>query len=593
MRKRKRGPEYGSYIDEDTGEVTTVQTSKQAKRAYQKSGKWYKEPTEAELRAWDREEKRQALADRAAKKEENKKANAAKRAEKERKEELLKRQMFQAGKITFTQTLAKKDEDQQNLHSWFGGRPSLSKLKAAALEKVDGTGDRNKEIKGGDNQIGAVDSIHDYGTAADGETCSKQAKKLSQGESDQFADDIDDTINLEDIFDEAIISPNNHNSHQAVEPDQRTSSDTMDQIVDQLMKDDIVLDQLMDQENIPDFEILEDETAGVAIPDHDTDQAITNPFKVPALPYNAQSPVRLPLSPMSPSDVNIRNAQTSSQVSSFKSRLEKAKIEITPSTQAVRDILWGISTQDLADDVEDIDKENDDPNVDNATSNISPVKSVKHSSPLRNVSLASNIDSAPADMNKSFDSNLDQTDYDSIFFELDAVEKAGQNDNFNDSFLDESGLDDATLLSLPPATQLVSSTRNSTPAAPAGPVASDQRPAKSTRQPFAKSDSFALAFEELDDIDLLASLSECEPTSIEAAQKPFAATTTLPVRASLATSTSSASLKKKRVLPWERSSWDANVNSGRGSEAAHDGDADADGDTEMATQDTQILSSFG
>lgn len=575
MRKRKRGAEYGSYVDEDTGEVTTVQTSKQAKRAHQKSGKWYKEPTEAELRAWDREEKRQAVADRAAKREENKKINAAKRAEKERKDEHTKRQMFERGKITFTQTLAKKDEDQKNLHSWFGVRPGLSKLREPASLGVGGVCDENKENKDQDNQHGAFAAVHNQIPSADGETCLNKIKKLSQHGSDHFDEEIDE---IEEIFD--IVTAPSHSAIQVAEPDQPIETDNMDQFAD----------LIMDHDMIPDFEILEDKSAGDAALDQDTDLPTVNPFKVPALPSHHQSsPKRLPLSPMSRSDVNVRNSQTSTRVSSFKSRLEKADINTMPSTQAVRDVLWGISTQDLKDDLEDMGKENDKPDFEVAQLySASPVKSTKHSSPLKNVSFASKLGSNPSEANRSFNSNIDPTDYDSIFFELDAAEKVGQIDDHaqdHDDFDDD--LDDATLLALPPATQLMAAARSSKEVKTAPNPASNTATVKPTRRPLTKADSFANAFEDLDDDDLIAGLNEYEQTQNKKSG--------ISTAASIAEHTSFK--KKGRVLPWERPSWDIN-----GSNAEHgrleqiegeDGNDDDDGNTNIGTQDTELLSSFG
>lgn len=593
MRKRKRGAEYGSYVDEDTGEVTTVQTSKQAKRAHQKSGKWYKEPTEAELRAWDREEKRQALADRAAKKEENKKLNAVKRAEKERKDEELKRRMFQAGKITFTQTLAKKDEDQKNLHSWFGGRPGASKVSKPVADSTENVKEQNKESQYKDKDDDATVIVHDPGFNQDPEKCLEQVKKLSQETVNDLMDAIDDEIDIEEIFDNVVISPVNKN--QINRPHHHTETNTMDQTVD----------RPIDQDTSPDFEILEDDSAEVVAPDRDPDPTTVNPFKVPALPSHAQvvSPTRLPLSPMSPSDINIRNFQTTMQVSSFQSRLEKAKIETTPSTQVVRDILSGICTQDLTDDIEDLDKENDEPEFDTPASiAASPIKSVKHSSPLKNVSFSTKVDVATSPvLNKSFNSFADSIDYDAMFLDIDNPEKAENgfdhdhdtfdDEDFDDEDFDDCGLDDATLLSLPSATQLIPSTRNSTPLASTLGPAPMPTTTKSSRQPLTKTDSFALALEGLDDDDLLAGLNEYE-RSQNLNKNQNNSTPTLTANTSKL-STSKSSHKKKRILPWERQDWTANAGA-VDLEAAVDVTEDGDGDTEMTgTQDTEVLSSFG
>lgn len=593
MRKRKRGTEYGSYVDEDTGEITTVQTSKQAKRAHQKSGKWYKEPTEAELRAWDREEKRQAIADRAAKREENKKINAAKRAEKEHKDGLLKRQMFEMGKITFTQTLAKKDEDQKNLHSWFGVRPGISKLKTTLA--INGHSESNKDQEDRQDkedkadQTGATATVPDHGLAADDGACLNKVKKLSQGDIDRFEQEIDDGIDIEHIFQPVTTSPQ-ETSIAKSEP--LTRPETMNR----------VMDLIMDQDLIPDFDILEDNLAGDVVPDQVTNLSSTNPFKVPALPKHAQSPTRLPLSPMSPSDVNIRNSQTSTQVSSFKSRLENAKINTTPSTQVVRDILWGLSTQDLNDDLEVSDKENDAPGSDDTCTVDVFSKPARQSSPLSNVSMPPKEVTLFAEPHKSFNSNFDPTGYDDIFFELDTAEKAGRTHNLDnnvdvDDF--DDGLDDATLLALPPATQLAAAARNSTALG----FANEPNPAmsKAPRQPLTKVDSFAVAFEGLDDDDLLAGLNEYD--DISRGSDPTTTATTVPVCTSqqfTATALSPRLKKKGRVLPWERPSrqFEADgtgiiMDDGVEAGGLHESQEDIDETTVMATQDTQVLSSFG
>lgn len=492
--------------------------------------------------------------------------------------------MFQAGKITFTQTLAKKDEDQKNLHSWFGGRPGASKSKKLVADSTDSVRDEDKEYQDKDKVTDAISAIQDQGNTADGQECIEQVKKLSQETLNDLANAIDDEIDIEEIFDNVVISQSDHN--HTSQPNQGVDTTVMDQS----------MDRPTDRDTAPDFDILEDDSAEAVPLDQGSDLKAINPFKVPALPNHAQqaqlSPSRLPLSPMSPSDVNVRNFQSTMKVSSFQSRLEKAKIETTPSTQAVRDILSGICTQDLADDMEDLDKENDEPDLDTPASiSTSPVKSAKHSSPLKNESFATKVDATAPALNKSFNSIADSIDYDSIFFEIDGTEQRKHENNDNDDF-DDCGLDDATLLSLPPATQLISSARNSTPSLStlgATPVAVPITRTKSSRQPLTKTDSFALAFEGLDDDDLLAGLNEYERSQNKTHPTPTATAVSMQLKSS----TSASTLKKKRALPWERQSWSANIAGTDGDDDGVDVNEDADGDVEMATQDTEVLSSFG
>lgn len=560
MPKRKRNSDHGEYVDEVTGEVSIVQTTKQAKRAHQKSGKWYKEPTEAELRAWDREERRKAGADRAAKREENKKINAAKRAEKERKEKALKRQMYQAGKITFTQSLAKKDEDQKNLHSWFRGQPVVPVPK---LPPASGGSDRASENKANSNRHNDLrtisDAVCDQTNVGDDEQCREQVRGLSQ-ESIVESDDIE-SLMCEDFSKvEPLVQVSAHLCSTA---DQGARSNTMDQAFDQ---------------DLPDFEILEDDSAETVLLEQISDRPATDVFKVPALPSHAQRPShRPPLSPMSPSDVNARNSRTTPQVSSFKSRLEDAKAETISSSQAVWDILAGICTQDLIDDLEDFDKENDEPDLETETLPInSPVKPTKHSSPPKAV-LATKDNSNTTNLDEPFNS-ID----DSLFLEIDIAEGGplGEVEDF-----DDCGLDDATLLSLPTATQLIAPTYKSVLSGSPTPIRKSDTASQQggkERQPFGRNESFAL--EGLDEEDLIAGLHEFECNQ----KKSISASA----------STSISFLKKKRVLPWERPDWtiaaDTAAKSTMASSENDDGlDIDDDGDIEMRTRNTEVFSSLG
>lgn len=559
MRKRKRG--YGSYVDEDTGQVTTVQTTKQAKRIHQKSGKWYKEPTAQELRIWDREAKQKAAAERSARREENKKTNAAKRAEKEAKELGLKQEMFMAGKITFTQTLAKKDSDQMNLHSWFGGKPQQPKSKKeGALSNAAQYGDKDKDRE---------DITSGDGDVAHGSTGCEQVRQLSQEFDEDSPKDSKDFYQNEfnaiaERNEEAMAEPINQDDR----PGQVSAPD-----------DDTDLSQTLE-----DFDIREDS-------DIEPDESDTEPqqveqkhdslheFKVPALP--AQRPQRPPLSPMSKSDVNIRNSQTGT-VSSFKAKLAASNLPTPvstaptnvstnaaysniPSTQAVRDLLSGLCTQDLADDDLDVpsDKENEGPGSVIVAMDRSPTKFVKHSSPLRKVET---IKPTPPALktNKSFTSlteSFDGAEYDNIFAELGTTDVAGAEagDEFDD--FDDGGLDDATLLSLP-ATQLCTSilkpalsasdsllkvdNSSTTPVMPEStPV---HNPPKPSRKPLKHCDSFAI--DGLSDDDLLEGLEEYERS--QKLQTPGPDPTPVPV-----------ALKKKRTLPWEKHGWGAETTGGQ------------------------------
>lgn len=511
MRKRKRG--YGTYVDEDTGEVTTVQTTKQAKRDHQKSGKWYKEPTEQEIRGWEREEKQQAAAERAARREENKKLNAAKRAEQEVKEQNLKRQMFEAGKITFTQTLAKKDEDQLNLHSWFGGRPQQSRsrksLAQTSQHNANKQHEENKEDNGNDRAAHRLTKF----------VRSLSHESIEDRDMEADKDSFKDGTTLTSKEDAATVA------------DLQLKATTMHQ------RPDLDQDELDLLDSSQDFDIAEDsdaETEVLAPEPEQAEQDSYDVFKVPDLPPPRDAK-RLPLSPVSQSELNVR-ATPSLQVSSFKGRLAKAEITTTTSsTQAVRDILSGICTQDLALDLgdEELDKENEEPEDEiSAKQAGSPIKK---SSPLKRVETAH----PAAPLNRSFTSMNDSFDYDDIFAELDDPNTNEEADCPED--FDDCGLDDAFLSALP-LTQMVSSARSSTAtpfltATPKpAPFLGLTKTSKSCKEPFKKYDSFAS--EGLDDDDLFEGLKEFERSQKKAM-------------------TPATVVKQKRVLPWQKHGWPA------------------------------------
>jgi len=531
MRKKKR--EYGTYVDEDTGEVTTVQTTKQAKRDHQKTGKWYKEPTEQEIRAWEREEKQQAAAERVARREENKKTNAAKRAEQEAKERQLKRQMFDAGKITFTQTLAKKDEDQLNLHSWFGGRPQPPKSRKPLLREIGHNANKEQEEDKGHNANGRA---------------AHRLMKLVGNLSHESIDGHDNKVDEGSFY---------HNKTSK-------SMEEMGVIADPQQKDKTI-DQALDADqdefdlinSSQDFDIAEDSDAATEVLQKEPDQVgqdSHNVFKIPPLPPSKEEN-RVPLSPISQSDLNTRATQ-SLQVSSFKDRLAKADSSTVSSTQAVRDILSGICTQDLALDLEVDeldDKENNEPETEISDEKIgSPVKK---SSRLKQVETA-----IPDPQNQSFTLN-ESFDYDDIFAELDTTDHDAKADHPQD--FDDYGLDDAFFSTLP-LTQMVSSARTSASGSvettkPTSQPYVHSTPAKDakTKTPFKKHDSFAV--EGLNDDDLLEGLEEYERS-----QRRTASPAMLP--------------KKKRILPWEKQDWTADT---MGANEAIE--------SSLGTQDTELL----
>lgn len=463
MRKRK----HGEFYDEETGQTSIVQSTKQAKRNHRKQSKWYKEPTEAEIRAWDREDELKKRAEKVERREKNKKINALKRVEKEVKEQQIKQGLFDSGKISFTQTLAKKDEDQSNLHKWFGGRPQqaeLVKKSAQQLQTVEETGAEDKELEPTNDE--ECEQVSDGGEQS--QDSAHQPVFMPENECAN-GHRID-----QHKLDEALAKARQALRSQIREAKSATTSQSNSKIDNMDLLEAIPDDA--DLEISQDFYIAEDSDADtdileefddamedqVEVEQEGTRTATENTisvFKVPALPVK-----RLPLSPMSPSQLNARAASTS-QVTSFKNKMAQADINIPSSTQVVRDVLSGICTQDLADDLDDDfeesfeDKENTDPGP--STPEVSPSKSKIHSpqksSPLKHVENA-----LVQDQNICAFLPTQDFDYDDVFAELDTTNSVPE--GAEDGGFDDIDLDDESLLCLP-ATQLLKAANTNSPSA--------------------------------------------------------------------------------------------------------------------------------
>lgn len=459
MRKRK----HGEFYDEETGETTVVQTTKQAKRVHQKHGKWYKEPTEAEIKAWDREDELKKRAEKSERREQNKKINALKRAEKEAKEQQIKQSLFDAGKISFTQTLAKKDEDQRNLHIWFGGKPKQAPVTKQSLHEMQTVEDANDEDKENEPADGeAREQI------ADDTNLSQQSDGHEQ-ENRSYVGCIDPSLTSQ--HDSKSLNEALFDARQALRSQMGEATIVTRKVHNSQIDNMHLLEAIADEADLTisqDFEIAEDSDAETDILEDGTTEGQAESqrkdtrnateyakpvFKVPALPIK-----RPPLSPMSQSQLNAR-AVVTPQVSSFKNRMARADISIPSSTQLVRDILSSICTQDLADDLNDDfdeqseDKENTTPGP--ISLEVSPSKSQTHSprkpSPLKQVEVAHQLDAMNAPLKSD-----DLDSYDDVFAELDLGVDAGG--KVGDLEFDDGALDDTTLLCLP-ETQLAKSAR--------------------------------------------------------------------------------------------------------------------------------------
>lgn len=427
MSRRKKRT-HGEYLDETTGEISIVETTKSAKRAYQKSGKWYKEPTEADLRIWEREDAKRKEVEKARTREENSRRNREKKERDQQREQDLKKALFEAGRLTFTQTLARKDEDQLNLHAWFGGRPKQPKpekgKRASASNEHNGAGE--EELR------------HDKAV------CGRSPMELVRSLSQESSEDDDDKAMMALLDQEQDISITRPAQAKMDQPQQEGA---MDQLED-LDLDGFSQDFDIAEDGDVDSQVLK-KIVGQDNIDKADEPEMT--FKLPALP-----PKRPPLSPMSNSELNVRNGETL-QISSFKDRLQKADVSMPPSTQLIGFSLAALSTQDLADDFdEDLlsteDKENGEPSADTSPS--------KLGSPLKKSSPLKQVESAEA-QKQSFTSAADSCDYNDIFAKLVTTT---ENNNWYDGQDDtdhefDGGLDDDDLLSLGPATQLVSSAK--------------------------------------------------------------------------------------------------------------------------------------
>lgn len=224
------------------------------------------------------------------------------------------------------------------------------------------------------------------------------------------------------------------------------------------------------------------------------------------------------------------------------------------STQAVRDLLTDLCTQDLADDMDSDEEEALLENKENqCLDQDSRIKSENSSDTDDMCCKPGSAQSAPtAQMNVSFSSIADSCDYDTIFAELDDTKMEMEKEKSDDF---DSELKDTDLL-LFPTTQLLSSMRprtsdsctKHTPVAQIGPVpkssANTEAPPRPTRKPLGKNDSFASEGLSENDLDeLYQEFEKGEQTSARASA----------ASSSLFTSGSTASyLRTRSVLPWDR-----------------------------------------
>ncbi|KAK4943737.1 hypothetical protein LTR66_014581 [Elasticomyces elasticus] len=574
-RKRKRPP--GEYLDEETGEFRAVpQTSKQAKRAHQKSGKHYKEPTEAELRAWDRQEKQQEAADRMKKAEDNKRNIARKRETQAAKEAALKQELYELGKIAFTQTLAKKDEDQLNLHQWFGrpganapSKPCTSKKENIAPPVPDAW---SKPADGKQSEQGNMQgqlrtrNVYVQGT----EVAHTFVRSLSQEHA--HAQDSDDDHEFDEVdqafFDDNILVKDNEILKVPSGRPITTVADLemMDQLVDQANMDDMDLSQLLEDFDIRadsdiEAELLEADRGEKKQPEQDTSDA----FKIPALP--ARTDGRLPLSPVSEAQLNARAGQSLANVSNFKDKLAKSNVALPAPTQAVREVMAVVCTQDLDfsdEDLEVAEKENTQPG-DDRNKHTLPAKKITRFEYESTAELMQKITTSSRPMptlakNESFEFE------DNIFAGLAEHDFDADADDEDDE-LDEEEFD---WKSLPPATQMFKASKIKTTSA--RPAQVQSRPARTTVQPatvpppllqpaptvlrsstrpLKASDSFAMP--DLSDDDLMEGLEEFEKSQ-KSQRTPPASTTT--------TSVATTSTRKRGKLPWEQSPWQAKTTAG-------------------------------
>lgn len=399
MRKRKRG--QGTYIDDETGNSGNFETTKFAKRAHQRTGKWYKEPTERELRVWEREEAQQKAAEKIHKRELNRKVSAEKRAEKEAREQELKQKMFAEGKITFTQTLAKKDEDQLNLHNWFGGRKQAdAKNMPKILPPVPKWSDESmNESKRPDLE----------GIAQRLSQCTELDKLISEDLDTFFHEDVEDLDieheqeAVENVVNEGQSVPNDAGDHFEIAEDGSAEDGAIGYV--QVI-------QNTEQGQLP-----------------RSDHAVTSPPQI-----------RPPLSPLSQADLNTR-ASITPTADKFDSGIKGHE----PDTRNlefndVKDLLSNLCTQDL--DVDDallaMEKENQDP------VNSKSLNSVKGTVSKRPSITSVKPTITPKAVTISFGES--NTDYDSLFAELDPRFEHLPKEPLGD--YGDAELDDETLLSI-------------------------------------------------------------------------------------------------------------------------------------------------
>lgn len=554
MPKRKRASGVGTYTDQETGEVITVQTTKAARTAYKKSGaKWYKEPTEAELRMWERDDKRRAFVEEQERRAELKWKNAEKRRQREERDQSIQQDLYEQGKITYTQTLARKDEDQRNLHKWFGGRPRSPCAKnengREGEQDINRTVFREQEPRTASEQ--SVESDGHERHASDTEITASQYQAF-------LKDDLDHPNPTIAFVPPPVSTPVTRTTQHS----QRLASLTQVKrnirsvVTDRAQSTPRHHRSSMASHN--DFDIAIDDDI---LPDRQPDLLSTKPdrvdemFKVPALPSKTQS-ARQALSPLSRSDLNKREV-SHGRLSSFRNKLSEklatfAELPVpthnTPSTfmltqGSVQSLLAGICTQDLSIDDEDLsEKENACPTASPRGSNQQERQQTPNS--LSKKRPAETMATVGESANDSFTS----ANYDEIFADIDpdlmvgiqhhnpvesTIERDEDTEGLEDDFnFGDDELDDDTLLSLP-ATQMVRSStkhgsidrqvRATSPAALQYPsltqfLTADLPSSRSpspllskpacTRMSLSKGDSFAMPG--LSDDDLLEGLQEFE-----------------------------------------------------------------------------------
>lgn len=487
MPKRKRASGVGTYTDQETGEVVTVQTTKAARAAHRKSGaKWYKEPTEAELRMWERDDKRRAFVAEQERKAELKWKNAEKRRQKEERDQSIQQDLFEQGKITFTQTLGRKDEDQRNLHRWLAGRPRSSSAKGRArLEGEHNSGGTVTQVQGPSTPGQQPRRAPSQRSSGDDEVRfkSEHSQKPLEG---RHAGDIEITPSQYQAFlqdDLVELNPTTATTTRSTQHSQRLT--TLTQVERNVRSvvtarvQSILRRDKRDMADPTDFDIAID--GDISLHSH-TDYVparsvrADEAFKVPALPSKPQS-VRQPLSPLSKSDLNKRGSTGSSDKWSIGTDSFKMPAKTVPArdtsvgimlTQgSVQNLLAGVCTQDLSvDDEELAEKENTCPTADSGDSTAQEQ--------MLNVLPSGRPIEEMATTDKSTNDSFTSADYDEVFADIDPDMMVGfqhtttaksvvEHDDDDDSnslqddfnFGDDE-LDDDTLLSLP-ATQMVRS----------------------------------------------------------------------------------------------------------------------------------------